>query len=476
MRYRKKESDQQNKADEVHLHQSITAADHSTVSGASQEQQVNVFIDRIPRWLLVAFLLIALLIIGATYWIIAPLQGRAPDKMSGDFKIAVAGFAVQGENADESLGEAVANKVSLGVEQAFDEFDFAFTEEIWGPEQVGSIDDEDRQERAKAAAQLAERVDANVVVYGLIDATNPTWNVMPEFYIHDLSAADAIEIQGVTTDQSVEMAGQHEFGRGIPIPKGSDGDQQITVGRAISERTQLLARLLKGIAYYATRHYDWSYEEFAAIEETEAWPDDFGGRHLLYLLLGNAAGRTAYLEDSYDLDQAADYYEQALDEKPEYDRALAGLGNVYFMRALAPANAASDMRQVDPLLLEQSIAYYQRAAGAPEHSPLADMEAKVHFGLGQVYLIQSYADESVMVAPAIAEFEKVIELYADGENPRLDELAAESYLRLGTIYAAGGDADSAVAHLQRSVALFEESGNLDRRDQAAAQLASIPET
>jgi len=167
------------------------------------------------------------------------------------------------------------------------------------------------------------------------------------------------------------------------------------------------------------------------------------------------------------------YYRQSIEADANYSRAYAGLGNLYFLQSLVPVTDSDNLQALDPEMITQSIDAYLKARNASNQPALSDIETKVHFGLGQAYLMQSYADETVMVAPAIPEYEAVIEAYDDGANPRVKELAAEAYVRLGKIYAAGGETDYAIELYEKGIKLIEEVGDLQRRDEFKEDLQTI---
>jgi tetratricopeptide (TPR) repeat protein len=162
-------------------------------------------------------------------------------------------------------------------------------------------------------------------------------------------------------------------------------------------------------------------------EDIPEWVED-QGKHVLYILLGNAAGKER------QMDLAQDYFERAVNLEPDYARAYIGLGSVAYIRALEHFEQTNDPADIDNNLLDASIQNLQKALEVSNQPPLADIQTKVHFGLGQAYLARSYSGKEDRFDTAIEHFDVVILNYDDGKNPRIHELAAESHARLGLIY------------------------------------------
>lgn len=435
----------------LHVHQSLKAEDRSQAIGNNQTIEIKIFHHTYtvsPIWLLatigVSVLIILLAILGSTSWISARGIGRQPEKMTAILRVAVAGFSIYGSE-DNGLGNAIGQELANNLDRALSGADLEFSHEVWGPDRVGTIRGNTQEERVLFAQQIAEKYDALIVVYGTIDTNNASWWITPEFFIEGLSFKDALEITG-----------QHELGKPFPISGYGDDASRLALSSLLASRAKPFANLAIGIAFYATHKFDRAYQELITIENEAMWPDDIGGKQLLYLLLGNISGRLKQLS------QAEKWYQQALNIQPSYSRAYAGLGNIYFSQALNGMMDTEDFSSLNLNLIQKSIEYYQKAMDATIQPEWSDIPTKVHFGLGQAYLMQSYADETSIVAPAIEEFEAVIEAYDNGKNPRVIELAAESYIRLGSIYFAGGYKEYGISLYKNGINLTKQLGNIER--------------
>ena len=79
--------------------------------------------------------------------------------------------------------------------------------QVWGPDQVREVKGETPEERRADAAELAERIHAHVLIYGVVvtDEDNQS-HVIPEFFVNHRSFSDASEITG-----------EHELGMPVKV-------------------------------------------------------------------------------------------------------------------------------------------------------------------------------------------------------------------------------------------------------------------
>lgn len=364
-------------------------------------------------------------------------------RMTGDFRIAIAGFAEKGRSGDSGIGTELAQGVYLRLEQAFDGLGPELTITVWGPDQVGTIKGQNSEERASSAARVAKKVGADVIVYGIVDVTNAMWQVTPEFYV---SAENFY--------QAEEITGQHELGTPLPIAGRGNIADRIKVSRELDARIKALSHVTIGLAHYSVRDFEEALASFQSAEGIPEWGDN-EGRQVLYILSGNAAMKCD------DLSLARAYYQKSVRLDPDYSRGYMGLANVYYRLALKPFEETSDPSNTDASLITLAIETYEQAASAANQPPLSDISTKVHFGLGQAYLMQVYSGHEEAFDRATAEFEVVVEDYADGANPRVREIAAESHARLALIYELSGYTTRAIEEYQLAALLLYD--NPDRQ-------------
>jgi tetratricopeptide (TPR) repeat protein len=398
-------------------------------------------------------ILIVLAAVGGPYWIVHSLKDE-PSEMDGDFRVAVAGFASDEQLSDSNIGEELAQSVYLRLKKAFDELAIIFT--VWGPNKVESIEGSNREARAQAAERIAQDVEADIVVYGIVRSNGSNWEVTPEFYI----SADNFY-------HAAEVVGEHDLGTAIKLLGQGNIADRIEVSSELTARVQALARIVIGLSYHSNSDFEAASNNFQMAQDIDGWEDD-EGRHVLYLLIGNAANKEG------DFDTAEAYYRKALDLDIEYARGYLGLANVYYRRAIEPFAESKDPTQTDLDLIARATKTYKLATQATNQPPLADIQTKARFGQGQCYFMRVYAGEEEFFDPAITKFESVIEDYADGENPRVIELAAESYARLALIYDLSDHPDLAVKNYEAAAELSE--GNPERHKLYRKRAESIKES
>ena len=423
-----------------------TVHDRTTGHGTVQQQILARLRD--PMWQGIG-VVVAILGLAFSLWafswsgVTAPNATPPPDRMSGDFRVAVASFSIDGQPPDSSLdpGKELAQGVFLNLQSAFQDLRQEFQITIWGPDVVGAIQGVTAAERAKSVRAIAERIGADVVVYGVIDVSEPGWSLKPEFYISDTSVRNVHEV--------ADVVGDHEMGKAIPLPGQNDVASRVQLSSNMKSRLQALAKIVIGLAYYSLRDYPKALEVYQSADSIDGWASD-QGKNVLYLLIGNAAGRQG------NSDLAEEYFQKSLAVDPDYARPYVGLGSVYYLRALKPFDASKKPADTDQGWLDKSIETYQRALVAPIQPAMADVSTKVHFGLGQAYLMRAYSGHAATFDAAVAEFQQVIGAYANGVNPRVKEWAAESHARLGLIYDLSGHVEESISEYETAASLLSD--------------------
>jgi tetratricopeptide (TPR) repeat protein len=371
-------------------------------------------------------------------------QPATMQRMDGDFNVAVAGFTVNGYAENPNLGAELADNIAKRLQEIYQTWKLDIDMQVWGPEQAGQLLGQAAEARSQAAQELAARVGADMMVYGLIDASGPVWQVTPEFYIFPESFSLGSEI-----------AGPNELGAPFPVYGPSDTEKRIDFNAKMSGRVEVLSRISLGLAYLSSKNYTQAIEQFRIAESLPGWAE-YQGKYVLYLLLGNAYLKSSESDsrerlanfkagqkdqEKYyaqkmldDMSQAEKYYKQAWDSNPGYARALVGLAGVYLGRAQVDFATTSDPADLNQELLKLAQDTYNQALSAPIQPAHADVPARVHYGLGQAYLLQSLVGAGPKLETMIAEFQQVIDAYSDGANPRIRDITIESHARLGYIY------------------------------------------
>lgn len=393
-----------------------------------------------PPWILTLIVSMMITGFGLIIWLIIP---NRESEMVGDFRIAVAQMQWSGGTEPDSISKSLSKGIELNLERLIEELDLPFVITLWGPDKVGQIKGDSKIERAESAALIAERIKADIVVYGVINGEQSIWEVQPEFYISDRSE---------TLSDAQEITGDHAIGTPFNTP-GSDIAGRIALSENLRDRTELLSQIVLGVAFYSARNYPRALEFFESIENAAAW-GNIGGEELLYLLIGNAAAKNKQIE------KAEDAFLKAKEFNPDYSRAYAGLGSVRYLQAIAPIlqdDGSEDFTKADTCLLKDSLDLLQNAQDSRIKPALADIDSKAHFGRGQALLMLTLSGEEIDPNDIAHEFFQVINEYGDPSNPknrRVWDLAAESYGRLGLMFLLSNNLEQAKINYEKAVEIL----------------------
>lgn len=413
-------------------------------SFAAKEKPTNVrLLEQLNNRQTIAFALLTVAVLAVGAFLYFTLREPEPKRMSGIFNIAVAAFDEQPTTSDAAIGTSLAQELFRQLQRNINEVNPGFTIEIWGPEQVGVIQGKDEQTRTETVARLAEEIGAHLVVYGSMEQIDSTWQLSPQFYISTAEFSEADEITG-----------PHHLGSSLAFLRQGSVAELIDGSQSLMARTQILTQIVIGLSYYAITDFDQAFAAFSEVTELDAW-DDLEGKEVVYLLTGNAAIR------NNETDLAETHYQAALDLAPDYARGYLGMAGVHYLRALEPYESSLDAAQIDASELELAVTNFDLAASAADQPPLANIEEKIHFGMGQIYLAQALAGNEPLVNQAAVEFNAVISAYNSQENQTLRQLAAESYARLGLLHRLSGNNVEALAAYETAVSLLYD--NLERK-------------
>lgn len=335
-----------------------------------------------------------------------------PEPMTGLFNIAIAEFGVVDEQGNVStwqdgraLKESIANRMK-------DEF---ATIPILKPivqiryENIGIVQGKTETERAKSAYQIADKLNAQLLIYGNLEAKSDGQVFQPEFFVQDLKDAE-------------ELLGPNRIGSPLNTGASTPGvAQNIELSEALSARTKALTFVSIGLAYLSLHKPDNAVSLFTDAQKVEGW-DDEDGKEIIYLLLGKALLER---KKSGDFELARAAFSQALRLNPEFARAYLGLGNTFYAEF-----DASDRK--DPTNLDLAQAQYERAEIAQDRPESAFITAKVHVNLGNIYLIRAQMGQPEKYAQAQVEFQYVLNPYEHGQT-ELKPFAALAYFGVGVI-------------------------------------------
>jgi tetratricopeptide (TPR) repeat protein len=437
---------------EIHNSRGFVIGDFATVIN-----NINHFIDekilkRLGLEQRIFFVILLVAVIGMGMGLYLALRPRQPKTMSGDFRIAVASFYEKGKSPEKELGYDLADSVRLRLEQDLREINPELVITVWGPDQVGSISGDTAEQRAQAAAKIASSINADMVVYGVVDVSSDPWKVVPEFFI----AADNFY-------EAREIVGQNDLGTPIELPGASNTAARYEFGKQMFARGKALSLMSVGLGYFALHEYESALETFQKGLDIDGWQDD-QGKKVLYIMTGFAASKVGEgMAQKQSLEEAAKYFDlgqqylqSAVSIDPEYTRPYIGLANLSYLLALQPSNKSKKLADIDVALLQDCYRYLDHAEAASNKPPLADAETKIHFARGQCSMMEVLSGHARDLAPAIHEFEQVIADYGDGANPRIQELAAEAHARLALIARETGDNETAAGEYGTAASLLSK--------------------
>ena len=342
--------------------------------------------------------------------------------IGGLFNVAVAEFAGTGQAPAAAVSESLYQQIVAALG------DTGIEVEVAGPTEVGIIAGDTPENRAEAAARLAEQTSADVVVYGALDTDEAGSSIAAEFYLSGRSLGDVEELVG-----TYEL-GAKELGATAPAALSSRANQ------ILAPKVEALTKLALGLSHYQLQEYEEAKDLF--VDAALDWPgsgNDTNGQEVVFHLLGNVNGLLG------DLEEAESSYERALGLNPDYSRAQFGMAEVKYQRSRGP-NCAGE-GPVDIAGLQGAIDDFEEVAAmdAPE---LAFLPERSQIEIARIDLcLSSYG------AGGQAEALSVLEAVLPGleADSRTRDLAAEAHATLGGYYMSIGENQRAASEFETAV-------------------------
>jgi YVTN family beta-propeller protein len=372
------------------------------------------------------FIILFLTIIGVGAILYFGLRTKPKSEMTGDFNIAVAEFLVvdeDGNSLDTGEGKILAEWLysKLMRKKKPDQ-------EIWPPNYTKRIEGKTFYERGQNANELALRIKANIIIYGVIKKTTDKLFISPEF---------SVQYRGF--EEGEEILGAHALGSefGITVEGGSF-DKTYFEGvdnNVLLARSRALQLITSGLGYYKKDNFEKAIEHFEKAEEEKGWMGDTG-KEVVYLLLGNTYLRLAAIEkDTRPVMQALEYYQK--DTNKNYARAKIGEANALYLLALGDPSRYLDsspvIDSIDSNLLIDAQNAYGKALSLANQNEQTEIQTKVDFGMGQISLAHyALQKDAEWLDHAENQFLNVIAAF-DGSSLRLKSTASHAYGFLGLI-------------------------------------------
>lgn len=366
-----------------------------------------------------------------------------PDKMSGDFNIAVAEFAILDENGrldkdSRAGGLRIAERIGNGLLQEFADRPGV---EVWYDS--AELKRDHHVEigvaglpplEAADPAKLAEELNADMIIYGRAEPGDNTNDLQLQFYVRPQFDADFSQ-----------MVGNYEFQAPIPVFDASDPAEE--VWRRLDPLARALAWVTIGLRQEILGDQTEAIQSFG---QAAAFAPD---SDVIHYFLGQEAFYTAQRTPEKSAEQLAAAeaaFAESLRLNPDNARAQIGLGSTHFLRAqrllgeirkgtTGPDRAAAleEVRREAEAALDQ----YNPIAALPDQTDsygvpvngIAQLGrgislrllAEVAFEQGDSRAAETHIDE------AIAALEGKIALLDTPNDPRLP---AQSYQALGSFY------------------------------------------
>ena len=449
----------------------ISGSIGSNAQGAAIGKNIIVIgmlkVPVLPLIILILILVAAAALIG--------LRLLGPAQMTGSFNLAVAQFGQTGANGQVSSsaqGALISQHLYQGLKIELDSLSPAdranFQPQVWQDSlpitqkrtRIGVIPGETAQVRWANACSLAQKIHADVVIYGNLPASSASGNFVPEFAI-----CNNINLR-VDAD---EIVGVHQVIQGLPVQliqnMGSQ-DANLAVNIQINAWSNTLSLFSIGIMYDLQGHPDLALKVFQQARDQVGNSSDtaaevlwfFIGREDLTLSVQDAQNPTSNVARQARLADAEGAFKEALQIDPGYARADIGLGSVNF-------SLAQDQNSPDRLThpeLGTAIQAYQTALAGAASSPGALIDAKARLGLASAWILQGEAQRDTgQMAAANASFNQAIQAVAASLQAVITakqyRVLAQAYLTLGEAYHEQGHLAQLQNDKTSAQALFEKA-------------------
>lgn len=361
------------------------------------------------------------------------------ETMTGDFKVAVAQFAVLDEAGQLSGGDAgrqIAERIGLDLagESGLDLsvwFDGPASPDS-GHVPIGVVGE--GIDGAADPAAVAEQIKADMIIYGWVEPDGEFGNLSARIYARPQFGSNVARASGI-----------YNLVSDIPVFDVNEPGNDVWL--RLDPYARAAARIMLGLRQQLLGDEAFALAQFERAAELAPDMDMahyFVGQGNVFLA---QAGGTI---DGERLAAAEAAFDQALALNPANPRAQSGAGSIHYLRAqaLLDASTAEDFSGDSVAAVEEAIAEarlalaaYAPIAGGPEQQeiygwPVASLAkfeegitlrllADAHYRLGAVAEAEAAANE------AISRLESIVApLQANGNHRQL----AQTYQALGTAY------------------------------------------
>jgi tetratricopeptide (TPR) repeat protein len=399
---------------------------------------------------------LAILFVVVSALIFVAVNFLGPTKMDARFNVAVAEVGemdAEGRMFHSEEGELLSKWIFDELVAANEKYEDSGVE-IWHDSlsllekrvKLGMVSGGTPDARAKAASELAKRIEADVVIYGHLTPHQSPVEFVLEFYVSPRVRGEA--------DVTI---GRYQLGQTIPIPENFDRTDTLAkeaLGTRVANRAGALFWLLLGLRDDLLGLPEEALAVFRQAEEgLTSWKEQGEGKEIFYFFMGR---ELLFLKRDVEAEEAL---EKALQSNPRYARAHIVLGGVYFQRA---QSLAPDERLLEPKDLDRAINSYQTGLELARefHGPQMEIIARLALAMayrlqGETYFwLQDSVEANRFFNLAIEEINLVLDPLADAEQYRL---LAQAYESLGAAYTQQAEILRKQEDVAGSRALYEKA-------------------
>lgn len=377
-----------------------------------------------------------------------------PSQMTGTYRIAIANF---GELNDNGRVRATAQGRAMSkwfFDNLFNEYetstiDVAQTIEIWHdlrPDidknvRFGIMRGDTAAKREEAAAALASRIGAHMVVYGnLVNDEQGLPRLDLAFYLSPR-----------VNDETNAIVGPHRLSKPLALPATFDidsPDASTSVSRLLKVRTDAFFWLTVGLTLAIEGRSEEALNIFRVAEtELADWREE-DGKEILYFFIGREELLLGNVE------QAEAEFRRALAINPSYARAHVGLGSA-LLRQARQIPPTKRLESPDPLLTQALDVYLTALTLAAEQGELLVIDV-ANLALAKGYRLLG---ETYFHLAAWPEARQFFALTREKVDQVIPSLTAASQFRL----VAQAHETMGAAYLQEGVLALEQNDTATAR-------------
>lgn len=399
-----------------------------------------------------------------------------PSQMTGTFRIAVAEFGEVKKNGKVGYsehGESLSKTVFDSIQQQYEEHptidsnDITIWHDSLGREtknvQISVITGRNSAEREEQARAVANKISADLVIYGQLDSTDSPDSLELEFFYRSKKVSNEYDL----------THGQHRAGKPILVSPSFTDDPSLArlqIGEPLEARAKVLSLIAIGLTYDVLGDVNNSLVQFqiAKDQHLQFEEDDSGLESVNYFV-----GRAALFQG--DDATAEEAFTQAIALDANYTQAYIGLGSVYLARAQR-VDARVHLQNLGDL--ERAIEYYRMGESLASESNDVLHQSIAKLGLGQAYRVRGEAsfraekgtsnrDEDAVALnffeQAIDELTQIEDSFEQSEQYRLWAQTLQSkgiaYLQSALLFREEGDETTAKQFLNQAAEAFHQCNN-----------------